>query len=132
MSLPTRNHHTRVVTTCGVTSIKANPGDARVPISAAKLSDDEMAELLESSGATSFFTLVRYNMPQLLRDYIMERDERRELQSEKGKRSESQVSLASSGQKEEETAEEIIFMLFGPRVWEHEGNSILKPKIFQY
>ena len=34
---------------------------ARLPISAAKLEDTNMAELLLSSGATNFFTLVSYN-----------------------------------------------------------------------
>ena len=31
-----------IVTTCGVTSIKHNPGDQRQPISAAKLEDEKM------------------------------------------------------------------------------------------
>ena len=31
-----------IVTTCGITSIKHNPGDQRQPISAAKLQDDKM------------------------------------------------------------------------------------------
>ena len=31
-----------IVTTCGITSIKHSPGDARMPISAAKLTDNNM------------------------------------------------------------------------------------------
>ena len=31
-----------IVTTCGITSIKHNPGDVRQPISAAKLVDENM------------------------------------------------------------------------------------------
>lgn len=135
--------HSGVVTTCGVTSIKENPGDARIPISAAKLADEEMDDHLESSGATTFFTLVRYNMPELLDDYMREKYEKTEaskmlkrggiskdekiskkkkiLSSINSSLSFSSNSEASDG-KEEETPEEIIFMLFGPRVWEHKGN----------
>ena len=134
--------HSGVVTTCGVTSIKENPGDARIPISAAKLADEEMDDHLESSGATTFFTLVRYNMPELLDDYMREKYEKTEaskmlkrgviskdekiskkkkiLSSINSSLSFSSNSEASDG-KEEETPEEIIFMLFGPRVWEHKG-----------
>ena len=120
-----------IVTTCGVTSIKENPGDARVPISATKLADDDMKDLLESSGATTFFTLVRYNIPELLEEYSREKLEeskkgKKEVSSEKRKNTLSLSSSLSSssedsGGNEEETPEEIIFMLFGPRIWEYEG-----------
>jgi hypothetical protein len=135
--------HSGVVTTCGVTSIKENPGDARIPISAAKLADEEMDDHLESSGATTFFTLVRYNMPELLDDYMREKYEKTEASknlkqggvskdekiSQKKKKIlsslNSSLSLSSNSEasdgKEEESPEEIIFMLFGPRVWEHNG-----------
>ena len=135
--------HSGVVTTCGVTSIKENPGDARIPISAAKLADEEMDDHLESSGATTFFTLVRYNMPELLDDYMREKYEKTEASknlkrgvvskdekiSQKKKKIlsslNSSLSLSSNSEasdgKEEESPEEIIFMLFGPRVWEYTG-----------
>ena len=134
--------HSGVVTTCGVTSIKKNPGDARIPISAAKLADEEMDDHLESSGATTFFTLVRYNMPELLDDYIAEKADKaeaaiklkRDAVSTDGRKSKKKKILSSldssaslsvesdaSDVKGEETPEEIIFMLFGPRVWEHTG-----------
>ena len=38
----------------------------RLPISAAKLEDTNMAELLLSSGATNFFTLVSHNTNRYL------------------------------------------------------------------
>ena len=38
----------------------------RLPISAAKLEDTNMAELLLSSGATNFFTLVSYKTNRYL------------------------------------------------------------------
>ena len=129
--------HSGIVTTCGVTSIKENPGDARVPISATKLADDDMKDLLESSGATTFFTLVRYNIPELLEEYSREKLEetkkgKKEVSSVNIKKSEKRKntlslssSLSSSNEdscgNEEETPEEIIFMLFGPRIWEYEG-----------
>ena len=123
--------HSGIVTTCGVTSIKENPGDARVPISATKLADDDMKDLLESSGATTFFTLVRYNIPELLEEYSREKLEeskkgKKEVSSEKRKNTLSLSSSLSSSSEdscgnEEETPEEIIFMLFGPRIWEYEG-----------
>ena len=125
--------HSGIVTTCGVTSRKENPGDARVPISAAKLADTEMDDLLESSGATTFFTLVRYNMPEPLEDYVRENEDvlststskgnskkKKILSSMSSSASASSISESSEG-KDEETPEEIIFMLFGPRVWEHGG-----------
>ena len=65
---------------------------------------------------------VRYNPPELLADYL------RSKQEEGRGRRESVRSEASSGpsseaatEAAEETAEDIIFTLFGPRVWEHEG-----------
>ena len=135
-----------IVTTCGVTSIKESPGDARVPISAAKLADEEMDGHLESTGATDFFTLVRYNMPELLDDYIAEKKVKEEAEAaiklkeevlcSEGGNLKKQKLLSSinssvesllsksgitSDTKGEETAEDIIFMLFGPRVWQHQG-----------
>ena len=115
-----------------------------------------MAELLLSSGATNFFTLVsttqiifsdifrlssedggvqvRYNPPELLADYLRSKQEEgRGAGRDEGRgtgrgRRESVRSEASSGpsseaatEAAEETAEDIIFTLFGPRVWEHEG-----------
>ena len=139
--------HSGVVTTCGVTSIKQNPGDARIPISAAKLEDEEMDNHLESTGATTFFTLVRYNMPELLEDYIHDKEvkeeeamklKRESLSTDRRNTTKKKILSAinssesllsditnSSEAKGEETAEEIIFMLFGPRVWEHEGKQML-------
>ena len=64
---------------------------------------------------------VRYNPPELLADYLRSKQE-------EGRGRESVRSEASSGpsseaatEAAEETAEDIIFTLFGPRVWEHEG-----------
>ena len=73
---------------------------------------------------------VRYNPPELLADYLRSKQEEgRGAGRGAGRgRRESVRSEASSGpsseaatEAAEETAEDIIFTLFGPRVWEHEG-----------
>ena len=77
---------------------------------------------------------VRYNPPELLADYLRSKQEEgRGAGRDEGRgtgrgRRESVRSEASSGpsseaatEAAEETAEDIIFTLFGPRVWEHEG-----------
>lgn len=121
-----------IVTTCGITSIKYSPGDARCPISAAKLEDDNMKELLLSSGATNFFTLVRYNPPELLDDYLyLKKEEKRERRRQErlDKDLPSLPSISDSivsSENTSETAEDIIFTLFGPRVWEHEGRTWMR------
>ena len=89
--------------------------------------------MLVSSGATNFFTLVRYNPPELLEDYLCIKKEREEKRRRSVRKTENSTededlsfnSLSSDSDqtdKNSETAEEIIFMLFGPRVWEHEGD----------
>ena len=76
-------------------------------------------DVLESSGANNFFTLVRYNPPELLEDY----NYFKKLEKEKKKISlEDDIqSLTTTVSEDEETAEDIIFTLFGPRVWLHNG-----------
>ena len=117
-----------IVTTRGITSIKYSPGDVRCPISAARLEDDNMKNLLVSSGATNFFTLVRYNPPELLDDYLyIKKQERKEKRRQERADQElpSLPSISDTYEASEtgsETAEDIIFTLFGPRVWEHKGD----------
>ena len=77
---------------------------------------------------------VRYNPPELLADYLRSKQEEPRVEGRgagRGRR-ESVRSEASSGpsseaatEAAEETAEDIIFTLFGPRVWEHEGEQCL-------
>ena len=92
-------------------------------------------DLLVSSGATNFFTLVRYNPPELLQDYLSIKSDKEEAQRNAERKSKnclededmSSNSFASDSDKTEklsESAEEIIFMLFGPRVWEHKGYTL--------
>ena len=78
--------------------------------------DDIVQDILESSGANNFFTLVRYNPPELLEDY----NYFKKLEAERKKNSEED-DLRSTLTEEDETAEDIIFTLFGPRVWQHNG-----------
>ena len=78
----------------------------------------------------SYGVQVRYNPPELLADYLRSKQEEPRVEGRgagRGRR-ESVRSEASSGpsseaatEAAEETAEDIIFTLFGPRVWEHEG-----------
>ena len=79
-------------------------------------------ELLESSGANNFFTLVRYNPPELLEDYnYFKKLEKQEKDRQRMSVEDDMKTLSSSPSEEAETAEDIIFTLFGPRVWEHNG-----------
>ena len=78
--------------------------------------DDIVQDILESSGANNFFTLVRYNPPELLEDY----NYFKKLEAERKKNS-GEDDLRSTLTEEDETAEDIIFTLFGPRVWQHNG-----------
>ena len=89
--------------------------------------------MLVSSGATNFFTLVRYNPPELLEDYMFLKKEKEKKSKRHVRKTDNSIededlsfnSLSSDSdqtEKNSETAEEIIFMLFGPRVWEHEGD----------
>ena len=93
--------------------------------------------MLVSSGATNFFTLVRYNPPELLEDYLFLKEEKEKKRKRPVRKTDNSIededlsfnSLSSDSdqtEKNSETAEEIIFMLFGPRVWEHEGGQKAK------
>lgn len=79
-------------------------------------------DILESSGANNFFTLVRYNPPELLEDYnYFKKLEKQEKEKQRISVEDDIKTLSSSPSEEAETAEDIIFTLFGPRVWEHNG-----------
>ena len=79
-------------------------------------------DVLESSGANNFFTLVRYNPPELLEDYnYFKKLEKQEKEKQRISDEDDLKTLSSSPSEEAETAEDIIFTLFGPRVWEHNG-----------
>ena len=91
-------------------------------------------ELLVSSGATNFFTLVRYNPPELLDDYLKQKKEekyllKQNLLSDKDldKFTPSMSDTIETSSTTSETPEQIIFTLFGPRVWEHEGLEHIYP-----
>ena len=47
-------------------------------------------------------------------------NENQEVSSDTGEDEDDGDSL-DNGDQEEETAEQILFMLFGPRIWEHDG-----------
>lgn len=79
-------------------------------------------DILESSGANNFFTLVRYNPPELLEDYnYFKKLEKQEKEKQRISVEDDVKTLSSSPSEDAETAEDIIFTLFGPRVWEHNG-----------
>ena len=79
-------------------------------------------DILESSGANNFFTLVRYNPPELLEDYnYFKKLEKQEKDQQRISDEDDIKTLSSFPSEEAETAEDIIFTLFGPRVWEHNG-----------
>ena len=83
-------------------------------------------DILESSGANNFFTLVRYNPPELLEDYnYFKKLEKQEKDRQRMSVEDDMKTLSSSTSEEAETAEDIIFTLFGPRVWEHNGELTL-------
>ena len=93
----------------------------------------QFQKLLVSSGATNFFTLVRYNPPELLDDYLQQRKEEKYLLKQNmlstkdlEKFSSSLSDTIETSSTTSETAEQIIFTLFGPRVWEHEGESFIQ------
>ena len=75
---------------------------------------------MESSGANNFFTLVRYNPPELLEDY----NYFKKLEKMKKASDDDGIQSTSSINEDEETAEDIIFTLFGPRVWLHNGEDL--------
>ena len=82
-------------------------------------------DVLESSGANNFFTLVRYNPPELLEDYnYFKKLEKQEKDQRRLSVEDDIKTLSSYPSEEAETAEDIIFTLFGPRVWEHNGELI--------
>ena len=75
---------------------------------------------MESSGANNFFTLVRYNPPELLEDY----NYFKKLEKMKKATDDDGIQSTSTINEDEETAEDIIFTLFGPRVWLHNGEAL--------
>ena len=75
---------------------------------------------MESSGANNFFTLVRYNPPELLEDY----NYFKKLEKMKKASDDDGIQSTSTINEDEETAEDIIFTLFGPRVWLHNGEAL--------
>ena len=75
---------------------------------------------------------MRYNPPELLEDYLDSKkyklEQKRGLRprSSRGRvgedsRRTSVSEVTEESEAESESAEDVIFALFGPRVWEHEG-----------
>ena len=74
---------------------------------------------------------MRYNPPELLEDYLDSKrhrlEEKRALRPQSSRRAgedsrrTSLSEVSEESEAESESAEDVIFALFGPRVWEHEG-----------
>ena len=74
---------------------------------------------------------MRYNPPELLEDYLDSKrhrlEEKRSLRPQSSRRAgedsrrTSLSEVSEESEAESESAEDVIFALFGPRVWDHEG-----------
>ena len=74
---------------------------------------------------------MRYNPPELLEDYLESKkyklEQRRGLRPGSSRRvgedsrRTSLSEVTEESEAESESAEDVIFALFGPRVWDHEG-----------
>ena len=75
---------------------------------------------------------MRYNPPELLDDYLESKKQKlegkrrlgRQSSQRRGDEDSRRTSLSEVSEDSEsssESAEDVIFALFGPRVWEHEG-----------
>ena len=74
---------------------------------------------------------MRYNPPELLEDYLDSKrhrlEEKRALRPQSSRRAgedsrrTSLSEVSEESEAESESAEDVIFALFGPRVWDHEG-----------
>ena len=72
---------------------------------------------------------MRYNPPELLEDYLVSK--KYKLKEKRGLRPQSSRQVCEDSRRtslsevteesESDSAEDVIFALFGPRVWDHEG-----------
>ncbi|XP_023344972.1 putative inner dynein arm light chain, axonemal [Eurytemora carolleeae] len=98
-------------TTGGISS-KSNENGKRCAVSADKLKDKEMADLIRVSGASTFFTLVRFQAPEEFSSCGTD-----ETQSENFESLKQDESFSNSL----EEAKTILRGIFTPRIWELNG-----------